>query len=64
METRANNVFIGAFTLAVVLSVFGFVFWLHNSSGTGDRVFYRVHHPHLAGEIARAITLRTIELYH
>lgn len=42
METRANYVLIGAFTLAVVMCVFGFVFWFHNISGTGERVFYRV----------------------
>lgn len=42
METRANYVWIGTSTLAVVLSVFGFVFWFHNISGSGERVFYRV----------------------
>ena len=42
METRANYVLIGAFTLAVVLGVFGFVYWFQNIGGTGERVFYRV----------------------
>ena len=42
METRANYVLIGAFTLAVVLGVFGFVYWFQNIGGTGERLFYRV----------------------
>jgi phospholipid/cholesterol/gamma-HCH transport system substrate-binding protein len=42
METRANYVLIGAFTLAVVLGVFGFVYWFQNIGGSGERVFYRV----------------------
>jgi phospholipid/cholesterol/gamma-HCH transport system substrate-binding protein len=42
METRANYVLIGVFTLAVVLGVFGFVYWFQNIGGTGERAFYRV----------------------
>ena len=42
METRANYVLIGAFTLAVVVGVFGFVYWFQNIGGTGERAFYRV----------------------
>lgn len=42
METRANYVLIGVFTLAVVVGVFGFVFWFQNIGGTGERAFYRV----------------------
>lgn len=42
METRANYVLIGAFTLAVVLGVFGFVYWFQNIGGSGERAFYRV----------------------
>jgi phospholipid/cholesterol/gamma-HCH transport system substrate-binding protein len=42
METRANYVLIGAFTLAVVFGVFGFVYWFQNIGGTGERAFYRV----------------------
>jgi phospholipid/cholesterol/gamma-HCH transport system substrate-binding protein len=42
METRANYVLIGAFTLAVVLGVFGFVYWFQNIGGTGERAFYRI----------------------
>lgn len=42
METRANYVLIGLFTLAVVAGVFGFVYWFQNIGGTGERAFYRV----------------------
>lgn len=42
METRANYVLIGAFTLAVVFGVFGFIYWFQNIGGTGERAFYRV----------------------
>ncbi len=34
METRANYVIVGIFTLAAVLAAFGFVYW---TSGVGDR---------------------------
>ena len=42
METRANYVLIGAFTLAVIVGVFGFIYWFQNIGGTGERAFYRV----------------------
>ena len=42
METKANYVLIGLFTLAVMVGAFGFIFWLHHAAGTGDRVAYRV----------------------
>jgi len=42
METRANYVLIGVFTLAVVLGVFGFVYWFQNIGGSGERAFYRI----------------------
>ena len=42
METRANYVLIGLFTLAVVVGVFGFVYWFQNIGGSGERAFYRV----------------------
>lgn len=42
METKANYVVIGLFTLAVVIGVFGFVYWFQNIGGTGERAFYRV----------------------
>lgn len=42
METRAPFVIVGAFVLAAILAVFGFVFWLHNTSGVGARTAYHV----------------------
>ena len=42
METRANYVLIGVFTLAVVVGVFGFVYWFQSINGTGERAFYKV----------------------
>jgi phospholipid/cholesterol/gamma-HCH transport system substrate-binding protein len=42
METRANYVLIGLFTLAVVAGAFGFVFWFQNTGNGGERAYYRV----------------------
>lgn len=42
METKANYVLIGLFTLAVVVGVFGFVYWFQSIGGVGERAFYRV----------------------
>src|SRR5271154_5389591 len=41
METKASYIFTGAFTLAVIFGVFGFVYWVQ-SGGAGDRAVYRV----------------------
>ena len=35
METRAPFVIVGAFVLAAIAAVFGFVYWLHNTGGLG-----------------------------
>ena len=42
METRAPFLVVGAFVLAAIMAVFGFVYWLHNSGGLGLRVTYHV----------------------
>jgi phospholipid/cholesterol/gamma-HCH transport system substrate-binding protein len=42
METRAPFVIVGAFVLAAIAAVFGFVYWLHNTGGLGPRVSYHV----------------------
>src|SRR5215475_12182179 len=42
METRAPFALIGLFVLAITGGVFGFVYWLHNTSGLGERTVYRV----------------------
>ena len=42
MEDRAKYVLVGLFTFAVILGAFGFVYWLHATSGTKDTMAYRV----------------------
>jgi phospholipid/cholesterol/gamma-HCH transport system substrate-binding protein len=42
METRAPYALIGAFVLAIIGAVFGFVYWLHNTGGLGERTVYRI----------------------
>jgi phospholipid/cholesterol/gamma-HCH transport system substrate-binding protein len=42
METRAPFIVVGAFVLAAIGAVFGFVYWLHNSAGTGARTLHQV----------------------
>ena len=42
MERKANYVLIGLFTFAVVAGAFGFVFWIHHTSGKKQSVLYRV----------------------
>ena len=42
MEDRAKYVLIGLFTFAVIAGAFGFVYWLHATSGTKDSATYRV----------------------
>lgn len=42
METRAPYVLIGAFVLAAIMAIFGFVYWLNNTGGIGPRADYHV----------------------
>jgi phospholipid/cholesterol/gamma-HCH transport system substrate-binding protein len=42
MERKANYVLIGLFTFAVIAGAFGFVFWIHQTSGKKQSVAYRV----------------------
>jgi phospholipid/cholesterol/gamma-HCH transport system substrate-binding protein len=42
METKANYTITGAFTLAVILGVFGFIYWFQSSTGGGERSAYRI----------------------
>ncbi|BAT59694.1 mce related protein [Variibacter gotjawalensis] len=42
METRANYTLIGAFTLAVLVAAFGFIFWFTRSGTDGERATYEV----------------------
>jgi phospholipid/cholesterol/gamma-HCH transport system substrate-binding protein len=42
METRASYIITGAFTLAVIAAVFGFVFWVQNAGDGSERAVYRL----------------------
>src|ERR1700727_3830247 len=42
METRAPFVVVGAFVLAAIAAVFGFVYWIHNTGGLGPRASYHI----------------------
>jgi phospholipid/cholesterol/gamma-HCH transport system substrate-binding protein len=42
METRAPFIIVGAFVLAAIAATFGFVYWLHNSTGIGARSTYHL----------------------
>jgi len=58
METRAPYALIGFFVLAIVGSVFGFVYWLHNTGGLGERAIYRVRFENtVSGLLTGAVVL-------
>jgi phospholipid/cholesterol/gamma-HCH transport system substrate-binding protein len=40
MENRARYMLIGGFTLAFIIGVFGFVYWLKNTSGLGQATYH------------------------
>lgn len=42
METKASYIVTGAFTLAVIFGVFGFVYWVQSGGASSDRSVYRV----------------------
>jgi phospholipid/cholesterol/gamma-HCH transport system substrate-binding protein len=42
MEIRARYIQMGAFTLAVIVAGFAFVYWLNNAGGLRERALYRV----------------------
>ena len=42
METKANYIVTGAFTLAVIVGAFGFIYWFQNTGSSGPRSAYRV----------------------
>ncbi len=42
METKANYVVIGSFMVAVVVGVFGFVYWFQAIGWSGERTYYRI----------------------
>jgi len=42
METRANYIVTGLFTLAVIVGTFGFIYWFQNNGGGSERAVYRL----------------------
>jgi len=42
METKASFIVTGAFTLAVIAGVFGFIYWVQSGGSSADRSVYRV----------------------
>jgi phospholipid/cholesterol/gamma-HCH transport system substrate-binding protein len=42
METKANYIITGAFTLAVIFGVFGFVYWFQGGGASGEHAIYRI----------------------
>ena len=42
METTAKYRLMGAFTLAAVVGVFGFVYWLNHGGTLGERSIYQI----------------------
>jgi phospholipid/cholesterol/gamma-HCH transport system substrate-binding protein len=42
METRANYIITGSFTLAVIVAAFGFIFWFQHHASGGGRESYRI----------------------
>ncbi|MBN9048373.1 MAG: MCE family protein [Rhizobiales bacterium] len=42
METKASYTLIGFFTLAVMVGIFGFVYWFQNLGGVAERATFRI----------------------
>lgn len=42
METKANYIVTGMFTLAVIVGAFGFIYWFQNTGSSGKQIAYRV----------------------
>ena len=42
METRAPYALIGFLVVVAIGAVFGFVYWMHNTGGLGERALYRI----------------------
>jgi phospholipid/cholesterol/gamma-HCH transport system substrate-binding protein len=57
METRANYALIGAFTLAVLVAAFGFVFWLQGGSRSQVRQAVRIVFSGSVGGLAKGSTV-------
>lgn len=58
METRAPYALLGLFVLAVITAAFGFIYWLHNTTGLSERAVYQVRYENtVAGLLKGAAVL-------
>jgi phospholipid/cholesterol/gamma-HCH transport system substrate-binding protein len=53
METRANYVIVGIFTVVAILAAFGFVYWIARFGETGDTAMLRFRIPGSASGLGR-----------
>ncbi len=53
MEIRARYTLIGAFVLAVIGAIFGFVYWLNSGGGLGQRALYRIRYENTVSGLLR-----------
>ena len=53
METRANYVLVGFFTVLVILAAFGFVYWTANIGDRGETAVLRFRIPGSASGLSR-----------
>ena len=53
METKANYVIVGIFTLAAILAAFGFVYWTAAIGDRGETIQLRVRIPGSASGLSR-----------
>ncbi len=57
METRANYALIGAFTLAVIVAAFGFVYWFSGTDKSSARMTYRMIFTSSVSGLSRGATV-------
>ena len=60
METRAPFIIVGSFVLAAIGAVFGFVYWLNNSAGSGART---IHHVRFEGSVSGLLVGAAVLLF-
>lgn len=60
METKANYVAVGIFTLVAILAAFGFVYWATNLGGRGDAVLVEFRIKGSAYGVVRGASLVTL----
>ncbi len=53
METKANYVAVGAFTLLLLLAMFGLVWWTNGGGGAADTATLRIRIPGSASGLGR-----------